>query len=85
MSGGMAGAALQEHFDSVCRDELERLRRKLVGLSDFERESAESIIADVINALTREPSQVLAHSHTQPTTIEAVVRLFNLQLRLTRN
>ena len=81
MSGGMAGEALQEHFEAVCRDELERLRRKLVGLSDIERESAESIIADVITALTREPSQVLAHDRTSPTMIEAAVRLFNLQSR----
>ena len=78
MSGGMVGEALQQHFDMVCRDELERLRRKLVGLSDIERESAESIIADVINALTREPSQVLAHSRPPAVMVEAVVALFGL-------
>ncbi|HUR32800.1 MAG TPA: hypothetical protein VM032_03340 [Vicinamibacterales bacterium] len=70
--------ALQEHFDAVCRNELERLRRKLVGLSDTERESAETIIADVITALARGPSQVLVHT-AHPETIDAVVRLFALQ------
>jgi hypothetical protein len=78
MSGGRVRAALQEHFEAMCREELERLRRKLVGLSDIERESAETIIADVIGALTREPSQVLANA-PHPAHLDAVVRLFALQ------
>jgi|GEM_PF-4612537 len=80
MSGGMVGDALQEHFEAVCREELERLRRKLTGLSDTERESAETIIADVIGALTRESSQILAAAPPQPTAIHAIVQLFALQL-----
>lgn len=79
MSGGMVGDALQEHFEAVCREELERLRRKLVGLSDTERESAEAIIADVIGALTREPSQMLADAPPHPAAIDAIVQLFALQ------
>lgn len=79
MSGGMVGDALQEHFEAVCREELERLRRKLTGLSDTERESAEAIIADVIGALTREPSQMLAAAPPHPTAIDAIVQLFALQ------
>ncbi len=79
MSGGMVGDALQEHFEAVCREELERLRRKLVGLSDSERESAEAIIADVIGALTREPSQMLADEPPHPAAIDAIVQLFALQ------
>lgn len=78
MSGVMVRDALREHFDAVCREELERLRRKLVGLSDTERESAETIIADVISALTRAPSQVLVDT-PHPATIDAVVHLFALQ------
>jgi hypothetical protein len=78
MSGGTVREALQEHFDAVCQNELERLRRKLVGLSDTERESAETIIADVISALTREPSQVLVNT-PHPATIDAVVQLFALR------
>ena len=77
MSGGMIRDALQEHFDAVCREEIERLRRKLVGLTDTERESAETIIADVISALTREPSQVLVNA-PHPDTLDAVVQLFAL-------
>ncbi len=79
MSGGMVGDALQEHFEAVCREELERLRRKLVGLSEAERESAEAIIADVISALTREPSQMLAVEPPHPAAIDAIVQLFALQ------
>lgn len=79
MSGGMVGDALQEHFEAVCREELERLRRKLVGLSDDERESAEAIIADIIGALTREPSQVLADEPAHPATLDAIVHLFALE------
>lgn len=77
MSGEMASDALQEHFDAVCREELGRLRRKLVGLSDIERESAETIIADVISALVRAPSQVLVDA-PHPGTIQAVQHLFRL-------
>jgi len=79
MSGGMVADALQEHFDAVCREELERLRRKLVGLSDIERESAESVIAGVIGALSREPSQMLAGEPPHPAAIDAIVQLFALQ------
>lgn len=79
MSGGMVGDALQAQFEAVCREELERLRRKLTGLSDTERESAEAISADVIGALTREPSQMLAAAPPHPTAIDAVVQLFALQ------
>ena len=34
MSGEIVRDALRDHFEAVCREELERLRRKLVGLSD---------------------------------------------------
>jgi len=78
MSGEIVRDALRDHFEAVCREELERLRRKLVGLSDTERESAETIIADVISALTRAPSQVLVEK-PHPATLDAVVRLFALE------
>lgn len=79
MSGGMVRDALQEHFDAVCREELDRLRRKLAGLSNAERELAEAIIADVISALTREPSQVLTDDLPHPAAIDAIVQLFELR------
>ena len=78
MSGEMASDALRQHFDTVRREELERLRRKLVGLSDTEREHAEFVIAGVIDALTAEPSQALVDTSPHPATIDAIVRLFAL-------
>jgi 1,6-anhydro-N-acetylmuramate kinase len=74
----MVRDALQERFDAVRREELERLRRKLVGLSDHERQSAETIIADVIAALAEVSSQALVDSHP-PETLQAIVRLFALE------
>jgi hypothetical protein len=74
----MVRDALQEHFEAVCREELERLRRKLVGLTESERESAEAVIADVITALTREPGQALVDVPHHPSTIDAIVQLFAL-------
>jgi glutamyl-tRNA reductase len=82
MSGEMASDALRQHFDTVRRDELDRLRRKLVGLSDAEREHAELVIAGVITALTAEPSQALVATSPHPTTIDAIVRLFALGAHL---
>ena len=79
MSGGIVREALLERFDTIRREELERLRRKLVGLSDPERQSAESIIADVIAALAVAPSQALAD--TPPPHLHAIVRLFALEPR----
>jgi hypothetical protein len=74
----MVRDALQERFDLVRREELERLRRKLVGLSDQERQSAESIIADVIAALAEVPSQALVEPHPEET-LQAIVHLFALE------
>lgn len=76
MSGGMVRDALRERFDEVCREELGRLQKKLVGLSDDERESVEAIVADVIGALARVPDQAL--DSPPPDTLDAVVQLFAL-------
>ena len=79
MSGGMVRDALQEHFDAVCREELDRLRRKLVGLSDDERACAETVIADVIGALARTSVQRLEDdTPPHPAAIDAIVHLFAL-------
>lgn len=77
MSGGMVRDALQERFDAVCREELDRLRRKLIGLSDDERACAEAVIADVIGALAR-PAERLVDDPPHPAAIDAIVRLFAL-------
>lgn len=80
MSGGMVRDALQERFDAVCREELDRLRRKLVGLSDDERACAETVIADVIGALARTSVQRFEDGNPpQPATIDAIVQLFALE------
>lgn len=80
MSGGMVRDALQERFDAVCREELDRLRRKLVGLTDAERACAETVIADVIGALARTSVQRLADENPpHPATIDAIVHLFGLE------
>lgn len=80
MSGGMVKDALQEHFDAVCREELDRLRRKLVGLSDTERACAETVIADVIGALARTSVQRLEEENPpHPAAIDAIVHLFALE------
>lgn len=79
MSGGMVRDALQEHFDAVCRDELDRLRRKLAGLTDDERSSAELVIADVIGALAKTSVERLSDGEPpHPATIDAIVHLFAL-------
>lgn len=78
MSGGLVKEALQERFHNIRREELERLRRKLVGLTDLERQSAELIIADVIAALAEVPSQALIDT-PPPETLKAIVHLFGLE------
>jgi glutamyl-tRNA reductase len=80
MSSGMVREALRERFDAVRRSEIDRLRRKLVGLSDTERESVESIVAHVVDALARVPAQSLVEA-APPEALRAIVHLFELQPR----
>lgn len=80
MSGGRVKDALQEHFEAVCRGELDRLRRKLVGLSDAERACAETVVADVIGALARTSVERLDDGNPpHPAAIDALVHLFALE------
>jgi glutamyl-tRNA reductase len=78
MSSGMVGEALRARFDAVRRSELDRLSRKLSGLSDTDRESVEAIVAHVVDALVRVPSQGLADA-PPPEALRAIVHLFDLQ------
>ncbi|MGC4084328.1 MAG: hypothetical protein QM736_20010 [Vicinamibacterales bacterium] len=73
----MVRDALQERFDAVCREELDRLRRKLAGLSDDDRASAETVIAHVIGALAK-PAERLIDDPPHPAAIDAIVQLFAL-------
>jgi len=75
----MVKSALQAHFEAVRRQEMDRLQRKLVGLSDAERACAETVIADVIGALARTPVERLDDEAPHPATLEAIVHLFALE------
>ena len=77
MSGSCASRALRERFETIRRAEIERLTKKLKGLSDDERRSVEAITVDVIHALVRVPERVLAAESSEPAA-RALVRLFGL-------
>jgi glutamyl-tRNA reductase len=77
MSGSCASRALRERFEAIRRAEIERLTKKLRGLSDDERRSVEAITLDVIHALVRVPERVLAAESSEPAA-HALVRLFGL-------
>lgn len=77
MSGSCASRALRERFETIRRAEIERLTKKLRGLSDDERRSVEAITVDVIHALVRVPERVLAAESSEPVA-HALVRLFGL-------
>ncbi len=77
MSGPKVSEALQERFDAIRRAELERLRKKLGGLTDEDRRHVEAITADIIRAIARVPAERLAASPQGPA-VEAMVRLFAL-------
>jgi glutamyl-tRNA reductase len=80
MSASAVSRALEDRFEAIRRAEVQRLRRKLSGLSDSERSLAEAIIAEVVRALTVVPVQALAeNSHRKA--LEAVVRLFGLDTK----
>ena len=77
MSGYGVSRALHDRFESIRRTEVERLRKKLRGLSDDERRLVDTITADVIHAIARVPERALAGEAPQPT-IDAVFHLFGL-------
>jgi hypothetical protein len=78
MSGSTASQALHDRFDAIRRAELERLRKKLAGLTDAERQFIHQITTDIVHALARGPERALAHDPPSAA-IEAVVRLFALE------
>ena len=78
MSGLTASQALHNRFDTIRRAELERLKKKLAGLSDAERRSVDEITADLVGALTRGPKQALAKD-SPLVAVAALVRLFALK------
>ncbi len=77
MSGSKISQALQERFEAIRRAELDRLRKKLGGLTEEDRRHVEAITADIIQAIARVPAQALAVDAQAPA-LEAMVRLFAL-------
>ena len=59
MSGSSVSRALQGRFEAVRRAACERLKRKLNGLSDADRRSADPTITDVVGALAMVPARAL--------------------------
>jgi glutamyl-tRNA reductase len=78
MSGTRVSQALQNRFEAIRRAELQRLKKKLGGLSDEDRRSVEAITADVIHAIASVPVRALADDSRRPA-LEAVIRLFELE------
>lgn len=78
MGGPAVSVALRDRFDAIRRSEVERLEKKLRGLSDADRRSVEAITADIIHAIARVPERALHNNAPEPQ-LEAVVRLFELE------
>ena len=77
MSGGVISQALRDRFESIRLSEVERLEKKLRGLSDDERRVVEAITAEVVQAIAGVPARAPADETAEPA-LEAVVRLFAL-------
>ena len=77
MSGPAVGEALRERFESIRRAELERLAKKLRGLSDDQRQSIDAITADITRAIVSVAERGLSAHGSQPAA-DALVRLFRL-------
>lgn len=77
MSGGRVSQALRERFESIRQSEVERLEKKLRGLSDDDRRTVEAITAEVVQAIAGVPARALAAEDSEPA-LQAFVRLFAL-------
>jgi glutamyl-tRNA reductase len=78
MSGSRASRALHDRFDAIRRAELERLKKKLAGLTDADRAFVHQVTTDVVDALARGPEKALADA-SPSIAVEALVRLFALE------
>jgi len=77
MSGLIVRQALRDRFETIRRMEIERLNKKLRGLSDGDRRSLEAITAHIVQAIISGPERALADNPPQPA-LEALVHLFAL-------
>lgn len=78
MSGGMVSQALRDRFEAIRQSEVERLEKKLRGLSDDDRRLVEAITAEVVEAIAGVPARALAVEDSEPA-VQALVRLFALE------
>jgi glutamyl-tRNA reductase len=79
MSGSKASKALHDRFDAIRRAELERLKKKLAGLTEADRQFVHQVTTNVVDALARGPKTALAHEPPS-VAVEAIVRLFALDV-----
>jgi glutamyl-tRNA reductase len=77
MSGPTVSQALCDRFESIRQREIERLKKKLRGLSDDDRQSLETITCAIVRAIASVPQRALEDGAPQPA-LDAVVRLFAL-------
>jgi glutamyl-tRNA reductase len=77
MSGHGLSRALLDRFELIRRSEIERLSRKLRGLTADEREVVDAVTADIVRAIARMPERILAGDAPKPA-VDALVQLFGL-------
>ncbi len=77
MSGPGLSRALHDRFELIRRSEIERLSRKLRGLTADEREVVDAVTADIVRAIARMPERILAGDAPKPA-VDALVQLFGL-------
>lgn len=77
MSGRGVSRALHDRFETIRRSEIERLAKKLRGLTEEERRLVDAVTADIIHAIARVPEHALIGEAPQPA-VDVVVRLFGL-------
>jgi glutamyl-tRNA reductase len=78
MSGSTLKRALSERFEAIRQAEVERLEKKLRGLTDDDRRSVEALTADIVHAIARVPELALGDEHPQHA-LDAFARLFALE------
>lgn len=79
MSGSTVSQALRDRFESIRQTEIERLNKKLRGLSDVDRRSLEAITCEIVLAIASVPERALT-DEAPHTALEALVHLFALDV-----
>lgn len=77
MSGPTASQALHDRFDAIRRAELQRLKKKLSGLNETDRQLVHQVTTDLVDAIARGPRRALADD-SPLMAVEALVHLFAL-------